>query len=186
MSVYPLPAFPGKTQENLLGQLLRKKLEPNVEDWVEKGREIAMDAVQYGDTNGSAKATELKDLWSWAGMAANLLARKHPWAGDYTLEEQEGGIDNVFTGLRRKLKAGQYDSSEDSSDDEDAEDESAKDEAVDGDEMEVVGVRRKSGAAGLEFDLAKQREHKEPEAIGIALPMEDVFRFLMTGAEPKT
>src|SRR5947207_2205118 len=43
---YPLPNFPGRTQEELLGQLLRKKLEPKVEDWVQQGRELAVSTGQ--------------------------------------------------------------------------------------------------------------------------------------------
>ena len=43
---------------------------------------------------------EVIEMWEWAGMAANEQARKHEWGGDYTLEEIEGGIENVVTGLR--------------------------------------------------------------------------------------
>ena len=42
---------------------------------------------------------EVIEMWEWAGMAANEQARKHEWGGDYTLEEIEGGIENVVTGL---------------------------------------------------------------------------------------
>lgn len=38
-------------------------------------------------------------------MAANELARSHEWGGDFTVEEIEGGVENVVTGLRRKLGA---------------------------------------------------------------------------------
>lgn len=180
MAVYPLPQFPGRTQENLLGQLLRKKLEPNVEDWVEKGRAVATEAAENGQSRG-LKMQEMLDLWSWAGMAANEQARKHTWSGNYTLEEKERGIENVVTGLRRQLKENPDDSSDDE-DDEKAMDDQA---APDGDEMEIVGARRKSGAAGLEFELRKNSEHKAPEALSKTLPLDDVLRFMMTGAEPR-
>ncbi|KUI70853.1 Mediator of RNA polymerase II transcription subunit 8 [Cytospora mali] len=42
--VYPSPNFPGRTQENVLMQLLRKKLEPQVETLVETGRDVALAA----------------------------------------------------------------------------------------------------------------------------------------------
>lgn len=43
------------------------------------------------------------ELWNWAGRAANELARQHEWGGDFTLAEREAGVENVVTGLRRKL-----------------------------------------------------------------------------------
>ena len=43
---------------------------------------------------------QVRELWEWAGMAANEQARKHEWGGDYTAEEIEGGVENVVTGLR--------------------------------------------------------------------------------------
>lgn len=43
------------------------------------------------------------ELWNWAGRAANELARKHEWGGDFTLAEREAGVENVVTGLKRKL-----------------------------------------------------------------------------------
>lgn len=43
------------------------------------------------------------ELWNWAGRAANELARQHEWGGAFTLAEREAGVENVVTGLRRKL-----------------------------------------------------------------------------------
>lgn len=94
---YPLPSFPGREQEPVLNQLLRKKFEPHVEDWVEEGR-LAGEEVVKGDEGRGGD--EVIETWEWAGMAANEQARKHEWGGDYTLEEIEGGIENVVTGLR--------------------------------------------------------------------------------------
>lgn len=94
---YPLPLYPGREQEPVLNQLLRKKFEPQVEDWVERGR-LAGEEVVKGD--GGRGKDEIIDLWEWAGVAANEQARKHEWGGDYTAEEIEGGIENVVTGLR--------------------------------------------------------------------------------------
>ena len=50
--------------------------------------------------DGGRGEEEITELWEWAGVAANEQARKHEWGGDYTLEEIEGGIENVITGLR--------------------------------------------------------------------------------------
>ena len=176
MMVYPLAEFPGQSQETLLGQLLRKKLEPNVEDWVAEGRKIGMGAADQRNPN-TMKASETHDLWEWAGMSANEDARKHTWGGNYTLEEREMGVQNVVTGLRRKLK-------DDSDNESNSDDEDAMEEAPDGDEMEVVGVRRKDSGDGVEFDIRRGSEHK-PTGIHLpALPINDVFRFMMTGKIP--
>ena len=53
--------------------------------------------------DGGRGGDEIIELWEWAGMAANEQARKHEWGGDYTLEEIEGGIENVVTGLRDEV-----------------------------------------------------------------------------------
>ncbi|MCJ1377322.1 mediator of RNA polymerase II transcription subunit 8 [Xylographa soralifera] len=177
MIVYPLPNFPGQTQEDLLGQLLRKKLEPNVEDWVAEGRQTASD-ITGQDTNGTLQQSELQDLWSWAGMAANEKARKHTWGGNFTLEEREMGVENVVTGLRRKLKE-----DPDESSDEDENDDAEAIEA-DTDEMEIIGVHRKESGDGLEFDMQPESEDVPADFNITALPINDTFRFLMTGTIP--
>ena len=94
---YRLPSYPGREQEPVLNQLLRKKFEPRVEDWVEEGRTVGEEVLKEDGGRGGEEITE---LWEWAGVAANEEARKHEWGGDYTLEEIEGGIENVVTGLR--------------------------------------------------------------------------------------
>ena len=52
---------------------------------------------------------EVEEFWQWAMKEANEQARKQPWEGEFTLEEIEGGIENVNTGLKRKW----YDESDD-------------------------------------------------------------------------
>ncbi len=176
MVAYPLPTFPGRTQENLLGQLLRKKLEPNVEDWVEKGREAATEL--QGSGRQASREHDLLALWEWAGMAANEQARKHTWGGEYTLEERELGTENVDTGLRRKLE----ESSDDSSDDDEG---AVEVSTTQGDEMEIVGVRQKSGAAGVEFEVMRDGGRRPSGAGSKVLPLDEVFKFMMTGEEPR-
>lgn len=60
-----------------------------------------MPAPAGGD--GEKRFEAQMELWNWAGRAANELARQHEWGGDFTLAEREAGVENVFTGLRRKL-----------------------------------------------------------------------------------
>jgi mediator of RNA polymerase II transcription subunit 8 len=122
--VYPSTNYPGRTQEGLLGQLLRKKYEPQVETWVDEGR-----AMQSGSKEG--KEEDVEDLWNWA--AEWIGPRVAKYVGEdsrdhYTFEEQEAGIENVRTGLRRTLD--EEDSEED--DDGDDDDEEMEDITLEG------------------------------------------------------
>jgi mediator of RNA polymerase II transcription subunit 8, fungi type len=160
-----LPSFPGQSQEGLLQHLLRKKLEPRVEDWVESGRAVglACEAIASNDDSGrktKLTANELVELWEWAGRAANEEAKRRNWGDDeeFTLEEREGGVANVVTGLRRRLEFGE------------------DEEEVEGDvEME---------------DVATTEESKEPgerKAVPNDIPplrLEEILRFVSTGALP--
>lgn len=175
MSVYPTHEFPGHTEADLLGLLLRKKLEPNVEDWATEARKLATEQPRSGALTHSA----LQHLWSWAGPAANAQARKHTWGGNYTLDEVEMGVESVVTGLRRKLTVDRDEESEEEDDDG-----RAVEAGGDDDEMEIVAVRRTNMGDGVEFDLAKASRHPTPEAASAALPLNDTFRFLMTGVAP--
>ena len=153
---YPLPSYPGRDQEPVLNQLLRKKFEPHVEDWVEEGRLAGEEVVKEGGGRGR---DEVIELWEWAGMAANEQARKHEWGGDYTLEEIEGGIENVVTGLR----------------DEESDEES--DEEKEGEQEDKAGAPSAEGEG---------HENKKPEeGGGRSLSMNDMLRFLAKGEEPK-
>ncbi|KAI9825903.1 MAG: mediator of RNA polymerase II transcription subunit 8 [Thelocarpon impressellum] len=104
-TAYPLPTFPAAAEEALLQQLLRKKLEPGVEDWVREGRE-AGEAVARGDDGGGLSPKELNELWAWAGPAANEEARGRDWVDEaaFTREEEEAGMGGWETGLRRDLE----------------------------------------------------------------------------------
>ncbi|KAF3480898.1 mediator of RNA polymerase II transcription subunit 8 [Arthroderma uncinatum] len=169
--VYPTPAFPGRTDSAILNQLMRTKLEPRVEYWLAYGRTVGREAFEqsYGDSQTSTVAgnastsiiednahrlsgEDLQALWEWAPIEANMEARRRNWGGDYTIEEKEGGISNVVTGLTRKLnenvegQAGR-----------DSEDEEDEDEVMDG-----VGEGTKPGAT-----LSHKDEH--------TLPLDDFF-----------
>lgn len=159
-------------------QLLRKKLEPKVEDWAAEGRQIATEATEQGRNNGYTQSN-LNELWNWAGMAANEDARKHTWGGNYTLAEKELGVENVVTGLRRKLKEDPDDSSEEEEDDQEA-----VETVPNPDEMEIVCVYGKDSGDGVDFDIRRESEYRPTEPNMDALPINDTFRFLMTGLAP--
>ncbi|KAJ9198875.1 hypothetical protein DTO166G4_6131 [Paecilomyces variotii] len=167
---YPAPNYPGRTQSGTLEQLLRTKLDPRVEDWVSRGRSAGASALQ--DKDGLSEE-ELAELWEWAPIEANQEARRREWGGNYTLEEKEMGIQNVVTGLRRRLE-------------EEEESGEEGEEEADGDEMEIVGVHKRPGGAGVEFDVAAERNHVQSKAEPNTLPIDEVFRYIMTGAVPKS
>ncbi|KAM4058070.1 mediator of RNA polymerase II transcription complex subunit 8 domain-containing protein [Hirsutella rhossiliensis] len=122
MAIHPSTNYPGRTQENLLTQLLRKKLEPDVEELVADGRETARLATPEGVVELQAIWDELRQ-WTHERIAAYVRDE----AGDvYTKDERATGTDKVRTGLRRGL-----DEESDDDDDDDDDDEEA-DEAEDG------------------------------------------------------
>ncbi|KAJ5362584.1 hypothetical protein N7541_003428 [Penicillium brevicompactum] len=158
---YPGPEYPGRTQASTLEQLLRTKLDPRVEDWVARGRTAGTETT----ASGTLSDAQLAQLWEWAPLEANQEARRRNWGGNFTLEEREKGIENVVTGLKRQLE-----------DDEGSEEESEEDE----EEMDVVGVHRKPGAAGLEFEIAPHHPH----AVQPFVPLDLILRHMTTGRMP--
>jgi len=182
---YPLPSFPGRTQEDLLGQLLRKKLQPPVEDWIEEGARLGAhipsglsnghsDLVNgNGTTNGvhtSLSGKELEDLWNWAGPEGNRIARE---IGDeafndvFTLAEQEEGIEDVVTGLRRKFW-------ESDGEDEDDGEEKTKLKAEEMD-LDVVDDRP---------DMVKMMHRPGIDESRPMMPLESLLRFVSQGRMP--
>lgn len=84
-----MPSFPGQAQEALLHQLLRKKLEVGVEEWVVRGRGVGEGVLGAGGVKGE----EVEALWQWAAVAANEEARRYEWGGDGGEEEEEEDED---------------------------------------------------------------------------------------------
>ncbi|KAJ5201902.1 uncharacterized protein N7498_006565 [Penicillium cinerascens] len=180
---YPGPDYPGRTQASTLEQLLRTKLDPRVEDWVARGRAAGTEppALDASNLNPSAVAAaaqaqkplseaELAELWEWAPIEANQEARRRNWGGNFTLEEREAGIQNVVTGLKRQLE-----DDEGSEDEEEEEEEEAEESGED--EMEVVGVHRKSGGDGFEFEIAQHHAH----VVEPVVPLGEILRYMTTG-----
>ncbi|KAK2809225.1 hypothetical protein FQN50_004061 [Emmonsiellopsis sp. PD_5] len=154
---YPTPQFPGNSEAAMLSQLLRTKLEPRVEDWVARGRSLGNTTTTTQQEDLTLTAAQLTELWHWAPVEANMEARRRNWGGDYTLEEKEAGVKNVVTGLRRRLVE---DSGSESGSEEESEEE---------DEGQMEGV------------VGAQRRAEGVAAGGPAVPMGDMFRFMMTG-----
>lgn len=158
--VYPATNYPGRTQEGLLTQLLRKKNEPQVESWVDEGRATSVD--------GGAGNKDDDNLSEWAGQWINQRITTYitEEAGDmYTEQERERGIENVNTGLQRKLE-------------EDSEDED-EDEDMDGNDIAVTSARRTS-FGNVEYGMGQLS--KDPD--GKSRKVDDILRFATSGVIP--
>jgi len=185
--VYPLPSYPGRTQEDLLTQLLRKKLQPQVEDWIANGeRHAANNTIDPNHTNGSSadptasepqpmSTTQMTDLWKWAAQEGNRIGSEmgeEAFDDVFTFEEHELGIENVVTGLRRKL----WDSDDEDDDDEQGEAQAkAKDDKhldMDVDMVDTIPEPVKT----------LQRHNVDPSKPPMTI--EHILRFALTAREP--
>lgn len=181
MVVYPLPQFPGRTQEHILQQLLRTKLEPEVEDWVDRGQVIVRAA--FKNSSYRLSDNELDQLWDSAPQDASKEGMKQKWGADYTLAEIQMGVEHVKTGLIRELKIPEDDDNEETMEDVEEEEEATEEEEeeeegddADTDKMDVIEVRRKPGGSGLQYEVSDRPPVAPP------MPLENVFRFMMTGS----
>lgn len=75
-----------------------------------------------------------------------------------------------MTGLKRQLE-----DDEGSEEEEEEEEEEAEESGED--EMEVVGVHRKSGGDGFEFEIAPHHAH----AVEPFVPLGEILRYMTTG-----
>ncbi|KAF8856075.1 hypothetical protein BDZ45DRAFT_692066 [Acephala macrosclerotiorum] len=93
--VFPSTNFPGRTQEGLLTQLLRKKLEPQVETWVEEGRT----AQQNEETGGKEEEEFLTSAKDWFTLRMVKWGEEEQ-PQEYTADEMAKGVEHVNTGLK--------------------------------------------------------------------------------------
>ncbi|KAF4953843.1 hypothetical protein FGADI_5635 [Fusarium gaditjirri] len=133
MAIRPSTNYPGRTQENVLLQLLRKKLEPDVEEFVSQGLEAARLATPEG-------LESLEQIWrelrSWlSDRVIHFISTENSDA--YTAEERATGVKNVRTGLRRPIE----DDEEEEEEDEEEGDEEDEDEEPEKAEIPEVKVR---------------------------------------------
>ncbi|KXJ86243.1 mediator of RNA polymerase II transcription complex subunit 8-domain-containing protein [Microdochium bolleyi] len=167
VAVHPSTNYPGRTQESILFQLLRKKADPDVANSMDEGRKTLANLAHVGtaasdksnkntmqlsvDPNAEqdaavmarieAQEAELEGIWSAAQQACGKRVMQYAQFEDndpYTAEEREIGVENVRTGLRRPLE----------SDDEDEDDED--DEDGDGDGSGLGGNNNQAGGGGAQ------------------------------------
>ncbi|KAH8650643.1 mediator complex, subunit Med8 [Tricladium varicosporioides] len=162
--VHPSTNYPGREHENVLGQLLRKKPEPAIETAVEAARIVGL----------ASKDDHEEELWNWSRdwveeRLRTFAATEAP--DDFTAEERERGLENVNTGLRRKL-----DERRPGVDDDESEDESDEDEEMENNAMEVTSVGS-TGSGQVQFGLGPVR--KDPNAK--ARTEDEILRFATSG-----
>lgn len=125
IAVHPSTNFPGRTQESILIQLLRKKPEPDVATAMDEGRKMVAGlspSVSDQRTGGKGPAEELETIWDEVRDFCADRGREYVMneANDmYTEEERENGIENVRTGLKRLFEDGDEDDDEDEEEEED-------------------------------------------------------------------
>jgi mediator of RNA polymerase II transcription subunit 8 len=92
---YPTETFPWN-EENMLGLLLRKRLEPDVVTWLENGRARGAALSSPAETSGGDAASmaggDWDELWNWAGPAANEIVRE-VYMGGGSEEGSEDGSE---------------------------------------------------------------------------------------------
>ena len=198
IAIHPSTNFPGRAQEGVLTQLLRKKLEPDVEELVEQGRETAQRATPQGLAALQAIWDELR-AWTQTRIADYVRDE----AGDaYTKEERARGTETVRTGLRRDIED---DEDEDEEDDEEEEEEEEGGVGMNGTAAAAVAVPAGSsdtplppsqgpeietllwfGARG-DFELPRNIEYERKGAVlkrgleGINIPPERMDGVLQPG-----
>lgn len=123
LAIRPSTNYPGRTQEALLTQLLRKKKEPNVD-------EAAEEAKLYAEAVGQEGLDKMLDIWSevykWLAPRVSQYIREE-MRDPYTKKEREMGIENVRTGLKRDIEK-EYNEEEEEDDDDQEESEEEEEE----------------------------------------------------------
>ncbi|KAI1077317.1 mediator of RNA polymerase II transcription complex subunit 8-domain-containing protein [Whalleya microplaca] len=145
LAVHPSTNFPGRTQENILLQLLRKKPEPDIASAQDEGRKIVAALMRNtttttttttasapgfrGEEQGDAAEgampidgpiRELEDIWVAARDFCNERIMDYAMneEGDpFTEAEHEAGIEHVRTGLRRTFYEDEDEEDEDEGED---------------------------------------------------------------------
>ncbi|KAF2968311.1 hypothetical protein GQX73_g5251 [Xylaria multiplex] len=130
VAIHPSTNFPGRTQENILLQLLRKKPEPDVEAAMDEGKRTLASMPWPSQTQSvittswdKEKETVLEDIWGGTRDACQMRINEyvmHEESDSFTAEEHEFGIENVRTGLQRSFDD-EYEDEDDEMEEDEAE-----------------------------------------------------------------
>ncbi|KAK9389191.1 mediator of RNA polymerase II transcription complex subunit 8-domain-containing protein [Lipomyces mesembrius] len=88
-NAYPLPSFPVVQETGLLTTLLRKRVEPEVDEWIKAGAQEG--AMQQASSNTAAgigtKKRVQDDVWYFAREVVDNERESRVWDGIFTGEE---------------------------------------------------------------------------------------------------
>lgn len=146
---------------------------------VNEGSAVAATTTTTATGSQQPKLTEseLDELWTWAPVEANREARRRNWGGNYTLEEVEGGLENVVTGLRRVLEVDYVDEGEEGEEEEEEGEEEGGEGGVGVGSMQAL-PHRGIGVAGIgASDTAPGKEVNQMPGLGL----DEALRFMTTG-----
>lgn len=93
---YPLPSFPLAVQGGLLRSLLRKKPTPEVEEWIQQGREVSKGA--------GIKVQDDEDFCAFASSVVNEELGKHNWSGFVTRAEMKQGMVDKGISIKHNVQ----------------------------------------------------------------------------------
>lgn len=171
IAVHPSTNFPGRTQEGILLQLLRKKPEPDIATAMEDGQKMVAGLFQPNESNkdtgvGSGADMSVKEVGTAEGLEKDLeeiwdktresfytrvleYGRKEAKL-PFTEEEYANGLTNVRTGLKKGLDWEEEGNDDD--DDEEDEEEEGDDDRMDLDrppppQASVVTTKKVDGAS---------------------------------------
>jgi mediator of RNA polymerase II transcription subunit 8 len=154
---FPTAAFPFG-EENALGVLLRKRLEPDVVAWTKQARELGAKVEQSG-ISGDGDGQEWEELWKWAGKKTDRIRGR-------------------IIGRPKKFNELGDEVEEDLSEDSDDEDEEMEDEEEEEDEGDAIEVDGEESTKEVKAEEKKVEEKKAP------MRLEDVMKFATIGAIP--
>ena len=172
---YPHASFPGHSHEIVLQQLLRKKAEPTVEDWVDDNTHPSKVAKWDNGRDTGLGDDEQAELWAFAKptstQSAGYMYSSGAFDYEYTLAEKAAGVEKVITGLRRKLNKYMDE------DEEDDEDEDEDEEMEDGVPEDVMPAAKPPNDP---FGDIKGIDKSKP-----ALPIDAWLKFMSVMAMPR-
>jgi len=141
---------------------------------VDEGRDIQNNVESAAI--GAGRKEDVEELWKWAKDWIGMRVAKYALeeGGDnYTVEEREGGIENVNTGLIRK-----FEEDEESGEEEDEE----VGEGEGGVEVDVTSARRTS-TGQVEFGMGEVKGIREQakKREGKVRRVDEILRFATSG-----
>lgn len=104
LHAHPMPNYPGLTEELRLQGMLRKKLDPRAEAWIDEALK-SKKAMSEDEVVNLLSADEMEKIWESAKpVSREIMApmlEEEVFDDDYTIEERVKGVENIVTGVKR-------------------------------------------------------------------------------------